>query len=333
LFFTRLVSIKKLFGLVLFCTINIFSYGQCEGITDVITSCNSSAFGGGVAVAFDTPAEATAFSIANPSISIGSETLSFNSVADTQARYLGACITPFEFYTAFCGISQIDANGDGIPDIEDPCSCADPENIVGSDGIVDYFHDFITVTMGAPGETWEVTSNTGMVDANLLPISAANGNNTLTHLGGGVYKIDFWHPANTGFSGAVVERTAGGAAFTFPALANACAACQQTPSLGQWGLIILALLLITLGFLYVTAPQISLGNGVKVSGGIQWRNLPFDKKMFFKLWAMVALCFIIGFLIAVSFFDYEVTTADPFGTVIASAIMAYMFMIIKRESK
>jgi len=32
-------------------------------------------------------------------------------------------------------ISQVDENGDGIPDIVDPCSCADPLNIVGADGI------------------------------------------------------------------------------------------------------------------------------------------------------------------------------------------------------
>ena len=105
-------------------------------------------------------------------------------------------------------ISQVDEDGDGNPDILDPCACSDPMNMPVN-GML-YYHDFITVTSN-PGEIWEVTAITSGAMHELPLPSPLTAPVALTDVGPGVlpgsriYRIDFWTLSGQGFA-ATVDR-------------------------------------------------------------------------------------------------------------------------------
>jgi hypothetical protein len=99
------------------------------------------------------------------------------------------------------------------PTIVDPCACHDVE-YDPTEGLE--LLDFIEV-MDAPGKTWQITSQTGMevVDPfNNIPLPVPA---TLTYDPvGGVYRIQFAHTSNVGYSAVVTDGT-----FT-KTISNAC---------------------------------------------------------------------------------------------------------------
>ncbi len=102
------------------------------------------------------------------------------------------------------------------------------------------------------------------------------------------------------------------------------------PTMGQWGLIIFALIMVTLSVLTLGAPKMAMGNGQSVSTGINFKSLPFEKEAFFKYWSLTALVAVAIFVTAINFFGYELTNADPFGSFVASGMVAYILTLVKK---
>lgn len=150
-------------------------------------------------------------------------------------------------------ISLVDRDGDGNPDIADPCNCFDPENILlGSPNShstkLKLFHDFVTISNGGIDQIWVLdVVNSGAVlkkDSTIIPT-----NTPLIDLGGGNYQIDLWHKPNTGFN-ATFRRLIDGHTET---VGNSCdgTVCSTIPTMNEWGLLIFGLLLLNLGLMGV----------------------------------------------------------------------------------
>ena len=107
---------------------------------------------------------------------------------------------------------------------------------------------------------------------------------------------------------------------------------STVPTLSEWGLIILALIIMIIGVLATSSlPRMALTNGQTTQSNTSLRNLPFDKISFLKIWGFVALTFAIGFGLAVAFWGYELTSADPLGSFVSSAIIGYLVMLLNLE--
>jgi len=97
------------------------------------------------------------------------------------------------------------------------------------------------------------------------------------------------------------------------------------PTLGEWCLILLTLLLLTTGTLVMIEPSLSVA-GVQ---SFSFRNLPFDRVQYFKSWLQVVLGVGLLFIIAILGLGYEVTSADPFGAILCSFVTAYWLYILR----
>lgn len=144
-------------------------------------------------------------------------------------------------------LSLVDIDGNGTPDITDPCNCFDPQNVRKSaDGQtkVTLFHDFVIIHNGGFGQTWilDVINTGAVLQKNGVPIPV---NTPLTDLGGGAYRLDFWHKPNIGFN-ASFRRLSDN---TTESIGNSCQeqACIIIPTFSQWGLFIFGLLVLNLG--------------------------------------------------------------------------------------
>lgn len=154
------------------------------------------------------------------------------------------------------GSSILDKDGDGIPDITDPCDCFDPENVViagNNTRTVQYFHDFVTITNGGIGQTWVLDMvNSGEVlnkDGTTMAL-----NTPLTDLGGGVYRLDLWHRPDTGFD-ATFRRLSDN---TIETTGNSCRgqSCVVVPTMSEWGLLIFGLLILNFSIFFMRRRQL-----------------------------------------------------------------------------
>ncbi|MEM7104940.1 MAG: IPTL-CTERM sorting domain-containing protein [Bacteroidota bacterium] len=104
--------------------------------------------------------------------------------------------------------------------------------------------------------------------------------------------------------------------------------CVPTPipTLGQWGLIIFALLILTFGNVTVAQPKMSMASGSGMNFSIQ--HIPFDKASFTRWLFIVALALFGVFTIAIQMFGYELTSADIPGSIVAIPIVAYNLHLI-----
>ena len=107
------------------------------------------------------------------------------------------------------------------------------------------------------------------------------------------------------------------------------------PTLSEWGVIILILLTVAVGmvFLYIRQTALSIPGGMQVNmPGIKPRL--FDKKLYAKV-LMFALLAGLGVLGLLYVYFGEITSADPFGTFVSMAIVAYMvhFALLNRKTK
>ncbi len=219
-------------------------------------------------------------------------------------------------------VSQTNPND---PTSFDPCSCGDPLNFYDADGDVTFFHDFVEVT-SVTGETWEVAAVSAMAysDAGATNIMIGDGL-TETPPGSGIYRIDLFHPPGVGFT-MTVDRTAGGGPFPLME-GGTCLACKQVPTLGQWGLILLSLLILTFGVVALRKREpVLAGYGSTVSNNKF--TLPFDKTSFGKMLIAVMIGLAAVFAVAVSAFGYEMTAADVPGSLVAGPMLAYLIHLL-----
>ena len=219
-------------------------------------------------------------------------------------------------------VSQTDYDGDGSPDILDPCDCNDPMNKVDGSGQVTHLHDFILVAnTGQTGATYTLFKTGGdLFDTNLNPITTAN----LTEISPEVYRIDFWFVPGTMYE---VQVDVGG--ILFAPLTNSCPSCPAAtiPTMGEWGLIILALLVLCFATVFMMRRQTAIAGMGNVSmsgtGGI-----PFDKASYTKMLVTVMIGLAVVFAVAVSLFGYEMTNADVPGSLIAGPVLAYLLHLM-----
>ena len=105
------------------------------------------------------------------------------------------------------------------------------------------------------------------------------------------------------------------------------------PTLSEWGLIILALLIMTMGMLYVTSPVVSLSSGHTVKEELSFKNLPFRKESYFKILARVIILASLLLTTLIFIFGYELTNADPFGLLVSIPILSYLVMLFLLEKE
>ena len=107
------------------------------------------------------------------------------------------------------------------------------------------------------------------------------------------------------------------------------------PTMSEWGLILLALIIFTLSVVFGTRHQhaMSMANGETSVGGSSQRLLPFDAKAFFRILPLVYVAIVAIFAICVFAFGYEMTTADLPGSLMAGAIVTYLIHYVKAFSK
>ena len=152
----------------------------------------------------------------------------------------------------------------------DPCSCDDVLNC--DIGGTTYFHDFMKIpATGAisSGLDIRVSSSTGFfVDVSCnggtlaIPLFGTAGTQ-FTEIAPGEYELEFWRPSGTTPTLTVIS---GGASFTAPSSAfepicfqEECMVVEPIPTMGEWGLISLGLLLLIVGVTSVKSREIALG--------------------------------------------------------------------------
>lgn len=224
-------------------------------------------------------------------------------------------------------ISLVDADGDGTPDITDPCSCTDPLNIADATGTIFWFHDFVEISSG-PGETWVISAfNTGaLYDATTAAIPVGT---VIPEIAPGVYYLDVWHVSAVGYD-ADFERTAGGPLFTLN-VGNMCdaatCATASVPTLSEWGIIFMFLLLLTFGTLAIGQRETAFAGigGIHFSGGM---NLPFDRTVYSKILAAVAGLVLVAFMIDFATSGF-ITMVDICCSMLAAPLFAYLIFLVK----
>ncbi len=115
---------------------------------------------------------------------------------------------------------------------------------------------------------------------------------------------------------------------------TACMPCgiAPVPTLGQWGLILLALFLLNLGLISILQSRYHLA-GIS---GTYFQNLPFvvatvlaDRKAFLQQYLAAGLFIIILFAISMLFFNYELMPFDVLGSIFATGLLAFLMRVLE----
>ncbi len=103
---------------------------------------------------------------------------------------------------------------------------------------------------------------------------------------------------------------------------------DDVPTMGEWGLIILALLTLNFTMLYSVAGQTQLANGSTVR--FEWKNVnayPFNKEIFVHAAMLTAVLLAFTTIYALAFYGF-LTVVDVVGCAIAAPIFTYMIHLI-----
>ena len=102
------------------------------------------------------------------------------------------------------------------------------------------------------------------------------------------------------------------------------------PTMGEWGLIILGLLVLCFATVFMMLRQTALAGMGNVSmsgtGGI-----PFDKTSYGKMLVGVMIGMAGVFAVTVSVFGYEMTNADVPGSLMAGPVLAYLLHLMVKK--
>jgi len=126
------------------------------------------------------------------------------------------------------------------------------------------------------------------------------------------------------------------AALTASCTAPVLPPTAAVPTMSEWAVILLSILMIimaTLSFSLVGKPAMATPSGHSVNTKFKLSNLPFERNLFLRM-TMIALVFILAlFTLAIQGFGYELTNADPTGSIFASFLIGYWLMLLKMEKE
>ena len=192
-----------------------------------------------------------AVTITGPTTS-GSKTLTIRDVNNTS------CSNTVNVNIPSCpsAVTALNIESGNELRFQDPCDCDAPRNCPING--VTYFHDTLTVTDAAGRTNLNITIAAGAtgffsqvecfsLGGITLPAPAGTA---IPHVGGGVYKLEFWRPSGVIPTLQVVESgtTVTVPASTFsPACTDAACAAATIPTMSEWGLLIFGLLVLNLG--------------------------------------------------------------------------------------
>jgi len=139
-----------------------------------------------------------------------------------------------------------DNNGDDLDfdpgfTIYDPCFCGNDLNVLDNNGQVVLFHNYMLICKAPPGEIVEITNCSEFLDVNGNPIPEGNVGVVDEN---GKFWIQFWHPV--GISSYCEVSIAGGSGELIGDICQQCLT-EPIPTMGEWGLLCLALLLSIFG--------------------------------------------------------------------------------------
>ena len=220
--------------------------------------------------------------------------------------------------------------------IVDPCACDNPLNIdLNGDGVFDLFHEEITYETNPPQtgiNDWVFASNTigpfydAMGNITTTPVTSTdNGDGSYSFVvylaSGQSYQADF-SSASTGIVTGVV---AGGN----------CTPCGDTtniPTLSEWGLILLALLLMSYGAVQMTAGKLATSGSSNIPIPMGNFNLPFDAAIFQKSIKLTATLAFIGFIICFAIYG-AIFLPDIIGVFTSGPVFAYLMHLLYLSEK
>jgi len=107
------------------------------------------------------------------------------------------------------------------------------------------------------------------------------------------------------------------------------------PTMGEWALIILALIMMSMGV--ITVMRWESVRGLQTAGGNAQlsmntgNSLPFNKKSYFQILPIVWLSLAVVFAVSVIGFGYEMTGADVPGSLMAGAVGTYLIHLIRKK--
>ncbi len=245
----------------------------------------------------------------------------------------------------------------------DPCFCGNPLNndtdldendqfVDGNiDGITGLFHETISldVTGFATITSVEITSGSGVLGFDgtdystslpfTVPTVVTNGV-VATITGSTDIDIEFYHltddPANgitNGFMNVVITVTGTDAAGnivseTSEAFTGSCSPCPfnaDIPTLSEWGLITLTLMLMTYGSLAMAGLGSLAGtNNVNTPIGLQ---LPINVAILRKAFVLTAVLALLGYTMSIVFFG-AIFFSDIVGVAIAGPVFAYLIHVL-----
>ncbi len=239
----------------------------------------------------------------------------------------------------------------------DPCSCGDPLNNdtdedengilvdTNADGVTGLFHEVVTIQANSFNSITGVTlvSETGMLDflGNPVPalpaINTAGTNGVVVTVTGAAptftITIEFYHTASVGYSNtqfaiAGTDTADGAITLNSSVFENTCEPCPfsaDIPTLSEWGLITLALMLMTYGSIAMAGLGSLAGtNNVSTPIGLQ---LPVNAAILRKAFVLTAVLALLGYTMSIVFFG-AIFFSDIIGVAIAGSVFAYLIHIL-----
>jgi|GEM_PF-4900769 len=208
--------------------------------------------------------------------------------------------------------------------IIDPCTCDNPLNVdLDGDGEYDLFHEEITYQTSPPItgiNDWVFGTDTigPFFDATGMAITAPV---SATDNGDGTYSFVVFLAAGQPYAANFTSTNAN--ILTGTVSGGNCEPCPIIPTLSEWGLIFLALLLLSYGSIVLASEQVLASHTQIPMPNKQYFTLPFHKAIFRKALSMTALLVFIGF--SICFYLYQaIFFSDVIGVLLTAPIFAYL---------
>lgn len=98
------------------------------------------------------------------------------------------------------------------------------------------------------------------------------------------------------------------------------------PTMGEWGLILFALILLTLSVAALRQRELALAG--KQQAAFSFSQLPFSRQNYFRWLLISSIGMVLVFATAIFFFAYEMTSADLPGSLVAIPLLAYLLHMV-----